>query len=317
MENFNNIDVSKFEKKIARSNINNISNIGQELKFQREFYNFLNPSQKLVLKSENEETSYNLGKEIAKFIEKLTGEKIQVNNKNVPTGLSYDVLNNIEKNNIIDNNGHKPVYSLDIYYDKIFYMFKLYGFIKEDYDIFSLLNIYGICPTASKRDSINEIIDKCNKNYSETLKNSSFNIATGGIFAFPEDIRYLIENDSNFTFLYNNEDYNFLLEHIDKPFAVIKFKDFRKIVISKFSKLSNIERKCLSLFLGQNTSFIDDILHYKTNVITLYTLEKILNYLELKHTDLYYLMKKRKEKNSQFNIKEVSIPKLPKQKLFN
>ncbi|MBQ8234887.1 MAG: helix-turn-helix transcriptional regulator [Bacilli bacterium] len=307
-----NIDIIKFEKIINNRNLNNISNIGEELHFQRELYNHLNSTKKFVIKSENENTSFNLGKELAKCIENLTGKEIPVNDKGMPVGFSDEVLNNIEKNNI--NNGRKPVYSLDIYYDKIYYMFKLYGFIKEDYDIINLLNKYGIKPSNdNKQNQMNEIIKDCNSKYTNNI---AFNLQSCSIFALSNDINYLLENDSIYTFLYDKEKYKLLLTITDKPFTVIQFEELKKIMKSKFATLSNIEKKCLSLYMEQSSSFIDDILNHKIKYITLHTLERICDYLDLKDTDIYYIMKKRKENNLKFNIREIAIYKFPKLKYF-
>ncbi len=314
MENLKNIDLAKFEKKIK---FNDITNIGQELKFQREFYNFMNPTQKLVLKSENEKTSFNLGKKLAEFIQVSTNSKIPVNLNNVPNGLSYDVLSNIEKNNINGNDGHNSVYSLNIYYDKIYYLFKLYGFIKEDYDIFSLLNKYGLIAPNRKKDNINNLINKSNEIHKETNKNLIFNLKSGGILVQKKDIEYLLTNESNYTFLLNKDYYEFLLNPFNESMIVIQFKDFKKLLKSKFSLLKDIERKCLSLYLGHSTSFIDDILYNRSNEITLYTLEEILVYFELEKTDLFFFVQNRLNKYTQFNNKKVVIHRQKDIKKFN
>ena len=314
MENLKNIDLAKFERKIK---FNDITNIGQELKFQREFYNFMNPTQKLVLKSENEKTSFNLGKKLAEFIQVSTNSKIPVNLNNVPNGLSYDVLSNIEKNNINDNDGHNSVYSLNIYYDKIYYLFKLYGFIKEDYNIFILLNKYGLIAPNRKKDNINNLINKSNEIHKETNKNLIFNLKSGGILVQKKDIEYLLTNESNYIFLLNKDYYEFLLKPFNESMIVIQFKDFKKLLKSKFSLLKDIERKCLSLYLGHSTSFIDDILYNRSNEITLYTLEEILVYFELDKTDLFFFVQNRLNKYTQFNNKKVVIHRQKDIKKFN
>lgn len=98
---------------------------------------------------------------------------------------------------------------------------------------------------------------------------------------------------------------------------VIQFKDFKKLLKSKFSLLKDIERKCLSLYLGHSTSFIDDILYNRSNEITLYTLEEILVYFELDKTDLFFFVQNRLNKYTQFNNKKVVIHRQKDIKKFN
>ena len=69
-------------------------------------------------------------------------------------------------------------------------------------------------------------------------------------------------------------------------------------MLNKFELLSTYEKRCKSLDFGKETYFIDDIIDNKIEFIEFETVKKILEYLGLKKSDMYYFIQKRIDKPS-------------------
>lgn len=291
----------KLENYITVKEVNSISD---ELRFQREYYNFKCEDKKDELKisySLKENNGKVLGDEIALLIEDITGNEIERDKKtNIPKNLSESVFKNIEKPKISNNKykrlDNKEVRGLNTYYLIMYYMFKLYGFL-EDYDIFELLNKYGIEPKTDEMKEQAEILKtKCNEKYKNKRP---FDLGYYNIVFRREDV-------IDFCREYEETKYKLLgqdnIERYRKCYNnSLKLSKIRNIIIDEYIKLNDIERKTKSLDIGKPTNFIDELLKGDANIMTNDTMMKILEDLKLTNTDLYYLLDKevRRVKNEK------------------
>lgn len=283
------------EIKNFKPTIQEIHNIGDELKFQREYYNYINKSKKLVLKNANEHSSFYLGLKLAEKFSELTGIEILLSDKsNLAKGLSYEVLSNIEKNNYLKKKdtikNKKNVYNLNIYYEKMYYMFKLYGFISDDYYIFELLKRNHInINNDNMKIRIKSIKENCQVSHKNDSNGTFYNVEV-----LINEIEELL-NNKNIMFLNTKEYYKDIIKYknIKDTMVVISFIQLHKNVKNEFKKLFPLQRYCISLYLGRETTFIDTIINDKISFCSYETTSKLLQLLELDNTDFYYFIQKR------------------------
>lgn len=69
-------------------------------------------------------------------------------------------------------------------------------------------------------------------------------------------------------------------------------------MLENFKNMSEFQKKCVSLEIGKETGFIADVLNDKISYVTLETIQKILRYLNLQNSDMYYFINKRIQKKS-------------------
>ena len=109
---------------------------------------------------------------------------------------------------------------------------------------------------------------------------------------------FLQEDIENIEFLSNKkifEDEIYIQRHSNHP---LRFPRFRKIMLENFKNMSEFQKKCVSLEIGKETGFIADVLNDKISYVTLETIQKILRYLNLQDSDMYYFINKRIQKKS-------------------
>lgn len=274
--------------------VKKVNTISEELIFQREYYNFKCEDEEDTLEIKNyydDRTGLALGEEIALLIENKNEIVIERNkDTNVPKKLSKEVFKQIEEPKIVKdkyNQKRNEVKTLNNYYSIMYYMFKLYGFL-DDYEIFQLLNKYNIKPKNEKmKKQVEKLKEICNEEYQEK---KPFRL---GYYNIVFNKEYVI----NFCNEYNAEKYLLLgQDNIEKyengGNPSLKLDKIRNIIKEKYSLLNDIERKTKSLDLHKPTSFLDEILNDKIDLITYDTMMNILEDLELVNTDLYYFLNK-------------------------
>ena len=274
--------------------VKKVNTISEELIFQREYYNFKCEDEEDTLEIKNyydDRTGLALGEEIALLIENKNEIVIERNkDTNVPKKLSKEVFKQIEEPKIVKdkyNQKRNEVKTLNNYYSIMYYMFKLYGFL-DDYEIFQLLNKYNIKPKNEKMEKqVEKLKEICNEEYQEK---KPFRL---GYYNIVFNKEYVI----NFCNEYNAEKYLLLgQDNIEKyengGNPSLKLDKIRNIIKEKYSLLNDIERKTKSLDLHKPTSFLDEILNDKIDLITYDTMMNILEDLELVNTDLYYFLNK-------------------------
>ena len=264
--------------------------ISDELVFQRKYYNSKNPNKKITLDRNHGNYNNDLCEMVGKQYTELTGEPLERTKSNYPKGFSFEVLDNIEKNNLVKdryNQKKKEVQTLDNYYLIMFCMFKVYGFL-DDYDIFMLLKKYGIRPKNEiMKKKVYKIKEKCIKNYKNNPYFNYINLEETSI-----TIDKIIIDKLGFR---DKRKVEFLGEYYFKERIhrkiTINYKRCKDSILNRLEALSKEERQCFSLAIGKESDFIDDLINKKVEGITYKTLLRTLEHLGLKKSDLYYIIR--------------------------
>ena len=280
--------------------------IGDELLFQREYYNSIHKEEFELTDSITNLDYRNICEELGHILyEKgiITKEE-----------LSPDVIKKIEESNYTvykDRAKSNAVIEPSVHYFHIFYMFRLYGFL-DDYDIFTLLKKYKILEgleylkydgeftvIPKKKEKLLKIIEK----YKNECKYEYYTSSRKKVFDFNNKCfivakSYYIKEFCN---IYNEENYQlFVARSIDlyqersdrwRDYFVGLTK-FINHIKKEYKKLSLLERKTKSLDLHKPSTFIDDLLNNDIEIITLETLIYILEDLNLTKTDIYFFANK-------------------------
>lgn len=284
-----------------------IKSIGDELRFQREYYNFKNSSKKYTPKIYKGRKSIYLGEALKEFLnnnfEYMQDEKYDDENKG-EYGANETMLYDIEHNRIrASKEKDCGKYNIDSYYLRIYSLFKIYGFL-DDYEIIMLLDKYNITPKFKQSETeIKKIKEKCFSDYKENSKKRAFKINDFRLEFSPTISEQLIEKLDELKITFTPRELNTIKTRgrfhncCKRP---------QEIMIDSFMRLSAIEKKCLSLEIGKETSFIDNILKNNIEYVTLETVLKIINNIEeLKNTDFEYIIKRKSEINNGYNQKEI------------
>lgn len=288
----------KFNTKLTE-----IKNIGDELRFQREYYNFKNSPNKLTPKIYKGRNSKYLGEVLKEFLcnnfEYMNEQEQYYDENKGEYGANETMLYDIEHNRIrASKEKDCGKYNIDSYYLRIYSLFKIYGFL-DDYEIIMLLDKYNINPSFKQSEiEIKTIKEKCFNDYSNNPKKSSFSLR----FCMLNN-RHIEQELKN---KYKDLKHICFKEYDEKilngTFTSICFRNLKAILLEKFNKLTDIEKKYTSLELGKETNFIDDFLKRNNEhnakdkiYITLETLSRIINYLELNNTDLEFIVNKKME----------------------
>lgn len=292
-------------KKIFNTKLTEIKNIGDELRFQREYFNFKNSTEKLTPKIYKGRKSIYLGDKLKEFLnekfEYIQNKEYFDENKG-EYGANETMLYDIEHNKIRASKEKEcGKYNIDSYYLRIYSLFKIYGFL-DDYEIIMLLYKYGINPKFKQsKIEIDKIKRRCFNEYKKNPKKGAFNLKKW-ILVIPV---YIINElkDNNGKFIYTKK---FIGNSITNKKITLQFLSLKKYMLDYFLGLSDIEKKYISLELGQATSFIDEILNGNIEYITLETLLKIVNNVEqLKNTDFEYIIKRDIEEQTEDNMIEI------------
>lgn len=286
--------LKKMDKIIQKNNLSNIKNLGDELRFERLYYNYLNPKEKVILSNSG---YVNVNDQIVSLLNK----KYKSDYNAIPQkGFSLEIVQNIEK-----MNKEKMVYSMDIYYERLFYLFKLYGFLNEDSYILRIIDNYNIFPKDNKE--IQEKIYTIKKNYRKKTRNERIyqeNINLDYI-CLELDYKDLYNFVSKEIFSKELLCYGKTYYDIQKTIGKTRKERINfnvQIPKEEISNLTNLEKWISSLEIGKETSWLDDLINNKIKYISIKTLIKLLEFLELDSTDLYYFAKQI-EKNKDYEMK--------------
>ena len=291
-------------EKVFKPRIDEINSIGDELKFQRDYYNYI--KEKPLVLSDNDTTkSEKLYNVLQEYLDTHFGFEKNSDGDNEEWGTNREIISKIEKG---AETRKDEKYDINKYYLRIYCLLKIYNFISDDYDIFTLLNKYGIKPKIENTIKIvNKLKQECNLLYDKDNLKIEFDLEKCLIPIDHRDIKELIaENDESINYTKGKDYWETKLATSRRMVSQESFKEFKNCMIREFQNLSKIERKCVSLQLGKATNFIDDVLNQEIKYITLETLLKILKYLQLEKSDIGYFIEKR-----------VKLPKREKIKRFS
>ena len=290
-----------------------ISTIGEELRFQREYYCFKNNIH-LPLKIDNNKINNikTLGQVLSEFMDK------NLNDDNSEYATNYDILYAIE-NGKSKKRGEK--YNVGTYYVRMFFLLKLYNFL-DTKTILELLNKYKVEPRfeSSKRFEImimeNESLEN-NIQRGELDKIININIKDKKIrlskeqylnfFNFSKDeLDYIekTENKHENTTLYTIKNGK-IIKKQGQGFIQYGYDwsvEYKQLA-EKMKKLSEIERYYTSLELGKETTYINDFINDKLQNINLRTMMKTLEYFKNDNTSMYQILAKMKNNFSYETLK--------------
>lgn len=282
--------------------IKDISTIGKELRFQREYYCYKNNvSLPLKANSKKIDSMQTLQEVLYDFMQRNLGDNSEL-------ATSYDVLYAIE-NGKCKKKSEK--YNANTYYLRMFFLFKLYNFLDSD-TILELLESYNIQPnyTFSK-----EILSKIQQDNSvENLlrkgkmgKVIKINVKSKKIMLSKEQYINIfnctknelmeienLEQESNHGKIIKveNKSEKQIKEYYGKVplFLGYIWNNEQKELRNKMKKLSKIERYCLSLELGRDTLYIQNFIDDKLQNINIDTILKTLKYFNMQDYKIYDIL---------------------------
>lgn len=79
----------------------------------------------------------------------------------------------------------------------------------------------------------------------------------------------------------------------------VNFKEVLNLFIKQVNDISEEEKKYISLKIGKESCFIEELLQKKIRYITLETLQKIMEYLKLKDTDCWIILDELKNESKE------------------
>lgn len=287
-----------------------ISSIGEELRFQREYYCYKNNISlplKIDSTDKNRDERKCLQDVLYDFIYRNCG-----NNSELAT--SYDVLYAIENGK---SKKKSDPYNPNSYFLRMYSLFKIYGFL-DDMTILEILkDKYKLEPSFESSKKIIRTIEEENSLLNQINKNNvgeiiKINIKLGIIF---------ISKDTFLKFTTKEERIktgNAQYEHIKKLFPFMKiekgnaedwcsykynFTKEREILKDKMQKLDILERQCISLELGRDTQYIQEFISGTLHNISINTLIKTFEYFKMENEKFYNILKFIIDDFSGYSIK--------------
>ena len=287
-------------KKKFISKIREINNIGDELRFQREYYNFKHSSEKLIPRiAKGKSKSVFLGDVLQDFLdtnfEYMMTPKKTIRENYGEYGTGEDLLYAIEHNKLKSNRyKKKEKYNPNAYYLRMYSLFKIYGFL-SDYDILLTLRRHNIKPRFEKsKIEIEKIIYKIKQKRRENGNNVLFDWRTCEIDTLPKTIEKF-KNELNS----DKKTLNFICDDKNKikngiiTLSPLKFTNIKKIIVDKLKLIPKLDRMCISLDIGQRCSFLDEIINNQIETTTMITLFKVIEVTKLQNTDFGYIVNNR------------------------
>lgn len=276
-----------------------IKTISDELVFQRDYYDEKYPDTKFTFDKNYRNFDTDLCERVGAKYTELTGIKLARTKTDYPKGFSFEVLYNIEQNNLVkdkkglyeENHPHNKVQTLDNYYLIMFCMFKVYGFL-DDYDTFKILEKYDIKPKNEIMfKKVEKLREKCLDDYQTHNSKSPISLIDENSLStiYYKHYNFLNYNIQKIPKTYTRNFLNINIP-IDQNNLKTIFNEIKEIMFDKFKSLSYLERKCTSLDLGKETCFIDDLLNNRIEFITIENMLNILKYLDLGNSDIYYII---------------------------
>lgn len=287
-----------------------ISSIGEELRFQREYYCYKNNISlplKIDSTDKNRDERKCLQDVLYDFIYRNCG-----NNSELAT--SYDVLYAIENGK---SKKKSEKYNPNSYFLRMFCLFKIYGFLDSMTILELLKNKYKLEPSfESSKKIINDLenyytvehliltgqkgkVVKVNIKYGRILYSKDIALKLATSKEEKDSIEKLFSNvkteinQSGYTDERRKERERKLAEQMSLYLNRTVGYDFSKEraeLQNKMKKLSNFEKYCISLELGRDTSYIDDFINNNLQNINIDTLIKTLEYFKMDKEKFYTVL---------------------------
>lgn len=294
--------------KAFKPSIKEVTSIGEELRFQREYYCYKNNIRlplKTVTKPEND-TITSLQEILYDYMQEKIGDNSEM-------ATSYDVLYAIENGKSKKKNEN---YNPNAYFLRMFCLFKIYGFLDSMTILEILKEKYKLEPSFESSKKILNMIEKENSLLNQILKNNigeiiKINIKFGIIFTSKDTFLKFTTKDERIKT--GNAQY----EHIKKLFPSTQiekgneedwcsykynFTKEREILKNKMQKLNVIEKQCISLELGRDTTYIQEFINGTLHNISINTLLKTLEYFKMENEEFYNILKLIREDFSGYSI---------------
>lgn len=278
--------------------------IGQELKIQRDYYNKSN-NIGYALDDTYSEKSKSLAEDLEDYLfnhfEYMFQDEFKPRENKGERSKDPAILSYLENN----TSKSKKECNYNSYYLRIYCIFKLYGFL-DDFEIFKLLQKYNIVPKNDKsKIESNRIKKECINEYKNNLLKRFIPIE------YPV---MAISNSIIVRIVEEKEKRNILeLADLDLPTKVnqlilpcngnisdmhkVEFHTILKQFIKQVKDISKEEQRYLSLKLGKESCFIEELLQDKVKYVTFETLSKMLKYLKLENTDYWIILDELKKSN--------------------
>ena len=291
----------KFNTKIIE-----IKTIGDELRFQREYYNFKNSPKKYTRKTNSGEKSQFVGDKLKEHLLnnfETYKQKDKWNSRDNlgEYGTNESVIYAIEEGHY--RRTENVTFYPERHYLRMYSLFKIYKFL-DDFEILTVLKKYNITPDFEK--SIKE---------KEKIKKDIINC----FYKEPQKQLYKLlytRTTNNVEKLFNENEIKNVCNNkklIKKLLSINNYRNlpanFNWLLKEKFKCLSNIDKKCLSLDLGKETAFVDNILQENIEYLSFETIFKIIKYLNIEDTDFYNWIQEM-YKNHRINEINLDILKI-------
>lgn len=293
-------------KRTFNPKVTEINSIGDELRFQREYYNFKNPSEKLITRKATS-TNHKTGELKSKFLGDVLQIFLDTNFEymKIPKktdrenygeyGTGEDLLYAIENNKLKSNrNKKKEKYNPNAYYLRMYSLFKIYGFL-DDYEILLTLRKYNIKPRFEKsKIEIEKLIYDIKQKSKENGNNVLFDWNICKIDTPPQTIKKFKEelnsNEQTLDFICDDK---IKIKNGTITSSPLKYTHIKEIVINKLKLIPKLDRMCISLDIGQRCSFLDEIINRKITTMTMITLLNVIEVIGLQQTDFGYIVNNR------------------------
>ncbi len=284
-----------------------ISSIGDELRFQREYYCFKNNISlplKIDSTDKNSDERECLQDVLYDFIYRNCGNTSEL-------ATSYDVLYAIENGKSKKKN---EKYNPNSYFLRMFCLLKIYGFLDSITILELLKDKYKLTPNFdSSKKIVKEIEEKCFQIdkllISERGKIVNINIEYKRIFISKElflklrnveerekvkkeleEMEKNLNEENSYEYVYKNGK---LVNKMKANRSMMYGYDFSSelnLLKAKLNNLSILEKYCTSLELGKDTLYINNIINGKLQNIHIETMIKTLQYFNMDNSKFYNLL---------------------------
>ncbi len=299
-----------------------VTTIGEELRFQREYYCYKN-NVSLPLKVDSTDKKRDERESLQNVLDNYMNDRFE-NNSEYAT--SYEILYAIE-----NGRSKKKIdpYNPNSYFLRMFCLFKIYGFL-DDITILELLkDRYKLEPSFETSKIILDKIEQENSLLNQILKGSNgeiikINIKLGIIFSskdtflkFTTEDKRIKQGKAQYKHLkkiFDSAEIEFKHDYKDEDWeswcsSNYNFVEEREKLKEEMKKLNEIEQKCTSLELGRDTTYIQNFINGDLYNISIDTLLKTLEYFKMKNEKLYNILKLIKDDFSAYSITYSNIIK--------
>lgn len=287
-----------------------VTTIGEELRFQREYYCYKN-NVSLPLKIDSTDKNRDERESLQDILYNYMNDRFE-NNSEYAT--SYDILYAIENGR---SKKKSDPYNPNSYFLRMFCLFKIYGFLNDITILELLKDKYKLEPSfESSKRILNEIEQK------NSLLNQILEGNNGEIIKINIKLGIIYSSKDTFLKFTTKEDRikqgHAQYEHIKKILhfknieeegnledwcsSRYKFVEEREKLKEKMKKLTETEQKYISLELGRDTTYIQDFISGELRNISIDTLLKTLKYFKMENEKFYYVLTLIKNDFSAYSI---------------